>query len=210
MYTLYYFPGACSLAVHSVLEELRVPFQLVPVNLRQGEHFGEAFRALNPAARVPVLVDGDFVLTEAPAILNYLAELYPDAGLLPTESRTRADCWRWLNYASSRLHPAFSRVMVPKRFAAEEQAAQVRTAGEREVVECYQLLEQALAQRDYITGSTIRLPDYLLYVILTWDRMLDRPQVGDYPRLAAYRQRVGARPAVQRAQARETAALASA
>jgi glutathione S-transferase len=62
----------------------------------------------------------------------------------------------------------------------------------------------------YLAGSTIRLPDYLLYVILTWDRMLDRPLVEDYPRLAAYRQRVGARPAIQRAQAREAAALAPA
>lgn len=209
MYTLYYFPGACSLAVHAVLEELGQAVELIPVNLRKGEHFGEAFRTLNPAARVPVLVHDDFVLTEVPAILNYLAELHPQAGLMPAAVRERADCFRWLNYASSRLHAAFGRVMVPQRFASEEHVAQIRAAGARDVVECYQLLDRALAGKDYITGDRIRLPDFLLYVMLTWDAVLSRPQVDDYPRLAAYRERVGSRPAVQRARAREAQAKAA-
>lgn len=203
MYTLHYYPGACSLAVHAVLEELELPFELVLVDLRKGEHFGETFRSLNPAARVPVLVDGEFVLTEAPAILNYLSELRPEAELMPTTPRERAECFRWLNFVSSRLHPAYSRAMVPKRFAPDDQVAEVRARAERDVVECFQLVDRALAGRDYLTGNRIRLPDFLLYVLLTWEWSLSRPWVCDFPRLDAYRSRVESTPSMQRARARE-------
>ena len=82
MLTLYYSSGACSLAPHIVLEEISAPFAATQVALAEGAHQKPEYLAINPKGRVPALTDGDFVLTEGPAILSYLGHRYPEAGLL--------------------------------------------------------------------------------------------------------------------------------
>jgi len=78
------------------LLELGVEFEFVPVNLRAGEHRHPDFLRLNPAGKLPVLVDGDFVLTESAAIVLYLAEKYSAKGLLPSDLKVRAQVYRWV------------------------------------------------------------------------------------------------------------------
>jgi glutathione S-transferase len=85
-HTLYYSPGSCSLAPHIVLEEIGLPYSLSLASTSDGTTRSEAFRRLNPKGRVPVLVSGDFVLTEAPAILLHLALSNPSAGLVPAST----------------------------------------------------------------------------------------------------------------------------
>src|SRR5262249_40077026 len=93
---LYEFPPTRSIRVRSTLQELGVDFESVPVNLIAGDHRRPEFLALNPAAKIPVLVDGDVVLSESVATVMYLAEKYPEHGLLPGSLAARGQAYRWL------------------------------------------------------------------------------------------------------------------
>jgi len=205
MYQLYYFTGACSLAVHALLEEAGAPFELRMVNLRNGNQFAPEYLKLNPVGRVPVLVDGDLVLPEVSAILVYLSEKHPDTGLLPAAATIeRANCLRWLSFAASVLHPAFGRVFVPRRYTlAEGQDAAVRAAAERDIDTHFRTLSQALGDKPYILGAQPSIADFLLTAMLGWDNVLDQIKVANYPHLAAYQARLEGRPSFQRARARE-------
>ena len=88
---LYEFPPTRSIRPRWMLQELQVPFESVWVNLIKGEHRNREFLKLNPAGKVPVLVDGDLVLNESVAIVLYLAEKYPEKGFLPTDAKGRAE-----------------------------------------------------------------------------------------------------------------------
>src|SRR5688572_24252019 len=98
---LYGFPPTCSIRVVWMLRELDVEFELATIDPTKGEHRQPEFLALNPAGKLPVLVDGDFILTESVAIVLYLAEKYLEKGLLPAELRARADVYRWLLFSTT-------------------------------------------------------------------------------------------------------------
>ena len=89
MYTLYFSPGACSFAVHAVLRELEIPFELKKVEIAKGATRSNAFLEFNPRGRVPVLSNGDWRLTEVVAILLFLAEQKPESQLLPGDALDR-------------------------------------------------------------------------------------------------------------------------
>ncbi len=103
---LYYFPGACPLVTHIALEWIGKPYETVRLTPEQTKEAG--YLALNPKGAVPTLVDGDFVLTQSTAILDYPAELNPQAGLLGDTPRERAETRRWLGLCNSDLHKTFS------------------------------------------------------------------------------------------------------
>src|SRR5215470_16813254 len=100
---LYEFPPTRSIRARWTLQELGVPFEAVQVNLIAGEHRRPEFLRINPAGKVPVLVDGDLVLTESVAIPVYLAEKHPERRLLPTDPRQRAQANQWLMFAATEL-----------------------------------------------------------------------------------------------------------
>ena len=100
---LYEFPPTRSIRVRWTLQELGVPFEAVTVNLIAGDHHKPEFLALNPAAKIPVLVDGDVVLTESVAAVMYLADKYPEQGLLPGSLAARGQAYRWLLFAATEL-----------------------------------------------------------------------------------------------------------
>src|SRR6202167_5726355 len=107
---LYYAPGACSLAPHIALEEAGARVELSRVDLGANQQNSTEFFRVNPKARVPALADGDWVLTEAPAILRYIAARYPAAGLWPWDPREEARCVEWLGWISSTIQVAFGHV----------------------------------------------------------------------------------------------------
>ncbi|HWO13666.1 MAG TPA: glutathione S-transferase N-terminal domain-containing protein, partial [Polyangiaceae bacterium] len=100
---LYQFPPTRSLRAIWALRELDIPCELVTVNLLAGENRDPEFLRLNPAGKLPVLVDGDVVLTESVAIVLYLAEKYPHKGLIPTDLAERAQVYRWLLFTATEL-----------------------------------------------------------------------------------------------------------
>lgn len=164
---LYYFPGACSLADHIVLEWTGAPYEATKVDraaLKSPE-----FLALNPNGAVPVLVDGDFRLTQNAAILCYVAEQHPDARLLGDGTpRGRAEVMRWLAFLNSDVHPAFKPIFKPGRFHPDAALAQVLADTARSNVREYLAqLDGRLQGRDWLVNER-SVADPYLFVLLRW------------------------------------------
>lgn len=121
---LFYAPGACSLAPHIVLEETGLLFIPVRVDTKSGEHRQPDYRRINPKARVPAIAIDDWVLTENPAILQFIARSYPDAGLWPDHPRDQARAAEWLAWIASTVHVAYAHVRRAERYATSEAALQ--------------------------------------------------------------------------------------
>jgi len=118
---LYEFGPTRSMRVRWTLQELGVDFQPVSVDLRKGEHKSPQFLRINPAGKVPVLVDGDRVLTESVAIVLYLADKYADRNLMPTRVADRGECYRWLLFAATELEQPLWRITRNTRLYAEDE-----------------------------------------------------------------------------------------
>ncbi len=174
---LYYFPGACPLASHIVLEWIGKPYETVRLTRAQTKEAD--YLALNPTGAVPTLVDGDFVLTQSAAILNYLAELNPQAGLLGDTPRERAETHRWLGLCNSDLHKTFSLVFGASQFSGGDEAVAQALAGK--AIESLRgllgIANQQLRGRDWLTGKR-SVADAYLFVILLWTSFKQIPLDG--------------------------------
>lgn len=191
---LYYSPGACSLSPHIALREAGVPFNLVRVDLSAKKIAGGGdFLAVNPDGYVPVLgFDDGSVLTEGPAIVQYIADLAPQKQLAPangTPARYRLQSA--LNFISTELHKSFS-PLFNKTASADWQAAAKATLSER--------LDhlQGRLETDYLLGDRFSVADGYLYTVLRWCQYVNL-DLGRWPKLAAHQARVAARPAVHEA-----------
>ena len=123
MLTLYYAPGACSMASHIALGETGTPYERQIVNLAQGEQAKpEYLNGVNPHGKVPALKTDDGMLTENVAILTYLARSFPEAKLLPTDTIGLARALSHMAYLSNTVHPAFTHIMRPGHFTSDESA----------------------------------------------------------------------------------------
>jgi glutathione S-transferase len=200
MDTLYYYPGACSLSVHAVLEETAHPYALRRIDIHGGDNDTPEYRALHPRGLVPVLATAGGLLTEAPAILLHLADLHPEARLAPpagTLARTR--CHEWLLLGATHPHPAFSRLMRPERHVDDPAAVEaVRTRGRADFWEALQHLDARLADRRWALGEDYSVCDPYLMIFYLWGRFVGLP-VGELAAYSGHFARVAARPAVQRA-----------
>ncbi len=196
---LLYAPGACSLGIHIILEEIGAFYEAQAVNLRAGEHFTTEFREINPKAKVPVLVlDDGSALTEWLAIALYLAEQEPAAGLWPPGPLERGRALEAMAYINSFMHGhGFARMFRPERFAPDAgQHETVRTEGRRIFAEGFELIAGLLGERDYLLG-TFSIADAALFYVSFWGegrKTLELP-----PRIAAHYARMLERPAVRRA-----------
>jgi len=203
---LYYASGACSLAPHIVLEETGERYELERVDLAAGQQNSPDFLRVNPKARVPVLADGDWVLTEAPAILRYIAARHPAAGLWPWEPREEARCAEWLNWLSSTIQPAFVHVRRANRYASDPRAIEdVAATGKKNARELWQAVEQKIGQGPWAIGERYSVADPLLVVYWHWGRgpVFGFDMASDFPLWTAHARRLALRPAVQRAFASE-------
>ena len=119
---LFYAPGACSIGIHVLLEEIGKPYEAVPVNLREGAQYKPDFTSVNPKSKVPTLVrDDGSVLTEYPDIAIWLANAFPEAKLLPKDAEQLARALEYTDYAVATLHmQGFSRIFRPANFAPTE------------------------------------------------------------------------------------------
>ena len=191
---LYYSPGACSMASHIVLREIDKPFEVEKVDTKtKVMESGRDYWAINPKGAVPALELGDGeVLTEGPAILQYIAdtngatELAPPVGTL-----ARARVQEMLSFVGSELHKAFSPLFHPGRTEAEKEAAR------QTVAKKFEWLESRLADgRTYLTGSSFTVADAYAFVVANWSHVTG-VSLGSWPKLKAYVERIAARPSVQ-------------
>jgi glutathione S-transferase len=202
---LYEFAPTRSIRARWTLQELGVDFEAETVNLMKGEHRRPEFLAINPAGKLPVLVDGDLVLTESVAIVLYLAEKYPERGLLPKDLALRAEAYRWLLFAATELEQPLWRISRHMFLYPEEQrlSADVPIAS-REFTEMAAVLDGHMRGRQFLVGERAGVADFVMAYTLDWgneEKLLD-----GYPRLLEYMERMYDRP---RAAPRIAAALAS-
>jgi glutathione S-transferase len=199
---LFYSPGACSLSPHIVLRELGLPFDLERVDTKKGKTAsGADFARLNPKGYVPVLqLDDGTVLTEGPAIVQYLADRRPEAGLAPPAgSMERYRLQEWLNYVTSELHKSLGGLFNPAMPAEWKEATRQALARK------FAYVSSQLEGRDHLLGASFTVADAYLFVILSWTRPLDI-SLDAWPVLKSYRERIAARPAVQAARNAEKGA----
>lgn len=191
---LYYYPGACSLASHITLLEAGIPHEIKKVDLQSKQvEGGGDFTKVNSKGYVPALrLDSGAVLTEGPAILQYLADQRPQAGLLPAPGTLdRYHVIEWLNFVSSEIHKPFGAQFAP--VAPEWKAGALEALKGR-----LAWTNGALAQKSYVVGERFSIADAYLFVTLSWASHVGI-DLGAWPALAAYVPRVAARPKVQEA-----------
>ena len=204
--TLYYAPGACSLAAHIVLEEIGLPFETVRLDLAKGDQRAPEYLAVNERGRVPALYEDGWVLTENPAILRHLARSHPEAGLLPEDPRQLAIADEWLAWLSSSHHVAYAHVRRPERYSADESAfPDIRAKGAETFGDLCTMTEVKLSNGGWALGERYSVVDADLMVFWLWARgsaigfdMPDR-----FPSWTAHARRMAGRPAVQAVFARE-------
>ncbi|KAA0090528.1 glutathione S-transferase [Paraburkholderia sp. T12-10] len=209
-YRLYYSPGACSLAVHVVLEEIGTPYTLQEVSVARAETQQSAYLALNPKGRVPALAipSETKLLTELPAILVYLARQRPEANLLPIASAVEeARAHEWLEWLSGWVHGiGYGGIWRPERFCAQDTSAHeaIRANGRRVVEEAYATIERTLGDgREWALPSGYTIVDPFLLVLYRWGNRIGLGMRANYAAWTALAERTLERPAVQRALARE-------
>ena len=202
---LFFSPGACSLSPHIVLREAGLPFELEKVDLRAKKTAGgDDYLAVNPKGYVPALkLDDGNVITEGPAIVQYLADLAPTKKLVPpagTIERVRVQ--EWLNFITSELHKSFSVLFDPN--ATEEYKATTR----EKIGKRIGIIDKALEGKSFLMGETFSVPDAYLFTILSWAGHM-KIDLAQWPNISAYFARVGARPSVLAAREAEKGTKAS-
>lgn len=196
---LYYATGTCSLSPHIVLLEAGLPFELEKVSLASKKTAsGADYLEVNPKGYVPALRldDGD-VLTEGPAIVQYLADKVPDKQLVPPAgTMARYHAIEWLNFISTEIHKTFGVLFKPNVPEETKQAAHDTLAARLQIV------ERQLQGREYVTGNQFSVADAYLFTVLGWAKPL-KFDLGRWTGIQAYQQRVAARPTVRAAMVAE-------
>lgn len=192
---LYYAPGACSLSPHIVARELGIPIELKKVNTKDKTiEGGGDYWKVNPRGYVPALeLDNGQILTEGPAIVQYLADQKPEAGLAPKwGSFERYRLLEWLNFLTSEIHKSFSPLFKPNTPEEYKKIAKENLATR------FDWLDKQLAGKDYLMGSAFGVADAYLFVLLNWTKF-QSIDLARWSNLAAFHARVGARPKVKEA-----------
>ena len=192
---LYYSPGACSLSPHIVLREAGLPFTAVKVSTKTKEFDGGGdFRTINEKGYVPALgLDDGSVLTEGPAIVQYLADRAPEAKLAPPNgSFERYRLQEWLNFITSELHKQFSPIFDPSTSDEVKAKQREKISGRLDYV------NKQLSGRNFLLGDLFTVADAYLFTVANWGQWTGI-EISKWPALKSYMDRVAARPNVQEA-----------
>ncbi|WP_439627280.1 glutathione S-transferase family protein [Shinella sp.] len=193
MMKLYGFGPTRSLRALWALQTLDAEFEFVPVNVMAGENYQPDFLRLNPAGKIPVLVDGDLVLTESAAIVFYLAEKYGAKGLMPADLKERAQAYRWALFAVTELEQPVWRITKHTMLYDEDKRLPGDIALAREEFSAMaKVLERHMEGRTFIVGDRMSVADCVTAYVLDWANECDL--LGGCPGLQAYLERMYARP----------------
>lgn len=203
---LYGFAGTRSQRALWGLNEVDADFEYVSVNLLEGEHKRPEFLKINPAGKVPVLIDNDRVIPESAAIVLYLADKYPEKALLPADLGERAQAYRWMLFAVTELEQPLWRITRHTMLYPPDKRLPADIALAREdFVDMAAILDKHLEGRTFIVGEQLTVADCVTVYLIDWANELHL--IDGFPRLQAYLERLYARPeAPQRiAEARQAA-----
>jgi glutathione S-transferase len=192
---LFYSPGACSLSPHIVAREAGIDVELEKVDTKSHTfNGGSDFYKVNPKGYVPALeIKAGDVLTEGPAIVQYLGDRKPQSGIVPAAgSPERYRLQEMLGYINSEIHKNYSPLF------SDTTPQQVRIEKLEALAKRYALIEKQLAGRDYLFGKTFTAADAYLFTVTNWAQYV-KLDLSPFPNLQAFQKRVAARPAVQAA-----------
>jgi glutathione S-transferase len=192
---LYYSPGACSLAPHIVAREAGLSLDLEKIDLaNRTTASGRSYLEVNPKGYVPALqVQDGTVMTEVSALIQYLADQAPQAGLIPAAGTPeRYKVLEWIGFIATEIHKGFGPLWNPTTPDAVKQATKER------LFQRFAYVDQQLDGRSYLTGERFTVADAYLFVVVNWTNFHGL-SLGDYKNLAAFMERVAARPKVQEA-----------
>jgi glutathione S-transferase len=198
MYTLYYAPGACSLAVQVKLQAIGEPYQRISLNLKQLQHLTEEFQRVNPLQRVPVLeVNGEY-FSEAMALLLFLEQRHPQ-GLLPEAPQLLARVLQKMNWLSNTLHIDFAALWRPLRFSQDASVQQQLSAEARpRLVQHFVAIDKELSATGFWLSEQLTLADYYLLPFLRWGNIVIA-EVSGLTAIQSYLARVAELPEVKAA-----------
>jgi glutathione S-transferase len=211
MLTLYYAPGACSMASHIALEESGASYTPRLVQFAKAEQQSPEYRStVNSRGKVPALLTDDGTLTENVAILTFIAHTYPDAKLLPTDTLGLVRCLSHMAYLSNMVHPTFTRIARTERFAKGEAAQQEVKENARETF--WGLLQERdgiIDGKDWVMGPNYTACDPYTLVFYGWGSRIGMPmeELTSYSR---FKDRMLQRPAVRKVLEREQSPLLNA
>lgn len=202
---LYEFAPTRSIRVRWVLQELGVEFEAISINMRAGEHRTPDFLTINPTGKLPVLIDGEHIITESVAIALYLGEKYPESNLVPTDLLLRAQLYRWLLFTATELEQPLWRIARHTFIYPEELRlpAEIPLA-RQDFTSMAVVLENHLLDRQFVVGEHVTVADFVLAYTLDWANEVQL--LATFPTLVDYMERIYKRP---KASGRIAAALAS-
>jgi glutathione S-transferase len=201
---LYGFPPTRSTRVLWTLRELDVEFEFVTVDPTKGEHRRPEFLAVNPAGKLPAFVDGDFILTESVAIVLYLAEKYPEKGLLPTGLRARAEFNRWLLFTVTELEQPLWRIARHALLYPPEKRIQAEIPiARQDFLDMAAVLERHMDGRQFLVGNHVTVADFVAAYTLDMSTVSpsqpnEAKLLDDLPRLRGFMDRMYQRPKAPR------------
>jgi len=209
MLTLYFAPDTCALASHLALEYAGADYHTVRLDLRKKEQRSADYLRLNPKARVPALVTPQGVLTETPALLLYIAQSFPQAGLAPLDDPfLLARVNEFNTYLCATVHVAHAHRMRGYRWV-DEGDTHALDAMKRKVPqsvgECYELIEGAMPKSPWVLGERLSICDLYLFTLAQWMEG-DGLDPARFPKVLEHRSRMSAEPIVRRVLAAESAA----
>jgi glutathione S-transferase len=206
--TLYYSPGACSLAPHIVLEELGVPYEAVRISTAEGQQRSPEYLRINPRGRVPTLVADGKVLVENVAILAFLGGGFAHKGLWPEKTWDQAQALSMMAWLADTVHPAYAHLFRPERYVqGEAHMAAVKEGGRKAFGDCLAEIDRLLAGRKWAVGGRFSVLDAYLLVFYRWGNR-NGFAVRDLANYTALVGRVLARPAVRKVMAGEGITMA--
>jgi glutathione S-transferase len=199
MLTLYYAPHTCAVASHIALEEAQADYKAERIDFASNQQQSAEYLRLNPKGRVPALVTPQGVLTETPALLLYIAQTHPQAGLAPlNDAYELARLNEFNSYLCSTVHVAHAHKLRGSRWVDDPAAIEaMKKKVPQTVGACFELIERDFFKGPWVLGERYTVSDMYLYTLASWLEG-DGVDPSRFPRVLAHRQRMSQRPAVQK------------
>ena len=206
MFKLYYAPATCALASHITLAEAGADYATEKIDFKVNQQNSPDYLKINPKGRVPALVTDRGILTETPAMLAYIAQSFPQAGLAPLDDPFAfAQVQSFNSYLCATLHVAHAHKLRGARWATEESSfADMKRMIPKSVGACFALIERNMLKGPWVMGESYTICDPYLYTVALWLEG-DGVDLASLPKVADHRKRMSERPAVQKVLAEESA-----
>ena len=206
MFKLYYAPATCALASHITLAEAGADYATEKIDFKVNQQNSPDYLKINPKGRVPALVTDRGILTETPAMLAYIAQSFPQAGLAPLDDPFAfAQVQSFNYYLCATLHVAHAHKLRGARWATEESSfADMKRMIPKSVGACFTLIERNMLRGPWVMGESYTICDPYLYTVALWLEG-DGVDLASLPKVADHRKRMSKRPAVQKVLAEENA-----